>query len=101
MPRKITPIDGAELRAMVQAGKTLAEIGALSGVAAITVYRWTRLYGLRTVSKQGRKRTDPAPLVRSSGRNSKPKPLVLPKPVIRIAPSAAARSAANPFNLGA
>jgi hypothetical protein len=74
MPRKITPIDGAQLRALVQAGKTLAEIGALSGVAAITVYRWTRLYGLRTVSKQGRKRTDPAPLVRSSGRNSKPKP---------------------------
>ena len=52
MPRKITPMDDAQLRALVQAGKTLAEIGALSGVAAITVYRWTRLYGLRTVSKQ-------------------------------------------------
>ena len=38
MPRKITPMDGAELRAHVHAGKTLAEIGALCGVAAITVY---------------------------------------------------------------
>ena len=97
MPRKITPMDDAQLRALVQAGKTLAEIGALSGVAAITVYRWTRLYGLRTVSKQGRKRTDPAPLVRSSGRNSKPKPAVLPKPVIRSAPSAEAIRAVNWF----
>ena len=97
MPRKITPMDGAELRAHVHAGKTLAEIGALCGVAAITVYRWTRLYGLRTASNRGRKRTDPAPLVRSSGRNSKPKPSVLPKPVIRTAPSAEALRGANPF----
>ena len=101
MPRKNTPMDDAQLHALVLAGKKLPEIAALSGVAALTVYRWTRLYGLRTVSKQGRKRTDPAPLVRSSGRNSKPKPLVLPKPVIRSAPSASALRSANPFQLGA
>lgn len=99
MPRKITPMDGAELRAHVHAGKTLAEIGALCGVAAITVYRWTRLYGLRTASNRGRKRTDPAPLVRSSDRNSKPKPAIVPKSIVSVRPSADARFAANPFGL--
>jgi hypothetical protein len=99
MPRKITPIDGAELRALVQAGKTLAEIGALSGVAAITVYRWTRLYGLRTISNKGRPRTDPAPLVRVSGRNKGPKPVI--QSVRNVRPSARALFAANPFGLGA
>lgn len=99
MPRKITPIDGAELRTLVQSGKTLTEIGALCGVGAMTVYRWTRLYGLRTVNTRGRKRTDPyINGVRRSWRSKPIKSPIAEKPVVRSAPSSDAIRGADPFS---
>jgi len=99
MATKITPIDGAALLRLIQSGQTLKQIAADHAVSTITVYRWTRLYDIKTASNKGRKRTDPFTNGVRRSKRKPVKPAVLPKTVVRSAPSAGALAFANPFGL--
>ncbi|MBV9819079.1 MAG: helix-turn-helix domain-containing protein [Solirubrobacterales bacterium] len=62
-------IDEAQLRALVDAGRTMAQIAVETGVSRTTARHWLRRYGLRTHNRVGPRLGDAATVAKEAGRH--------------------------------